>query len=281
VLRGSAVPAYEGEPVAIPPRFVPGSPIYRRWEGVYFGGQLGIANAGLDLSNSTQGDVASILRNDVVGTHVSGWTTLARIGATQGTYGGFVGYNSQWDGNLIVGMEANYNRILSRGLGGSATDSTTANFNDDTGAPATHHYFYNTTVTSNASAQITDYATARLRAGFIMDRFMPYAFIGAAIARMDIVRNATVSYVRHDIPDATTPPTPPITPEADFVFGPRSHGINRKGVFAYGYAGGLGFDYAILPNLFVRAEWEYVQLFEVDQFKIHLNSGRVGVGVKF
>ena len=93
-----------------------------------------------------------------------------------------------------------------------------------------------------------------------MDMFLPYAFLGAAVARVDVVRSATVSYTRHDIPDSVTPPALPITPEADFRFGPESRGVNRKGVFAYGYTGGLGLDVALLPNVFVRAEWQVQQM---------------------
>jgi len=234
--------------------------------------------------NGTRSLIDYILRNDVVGTHVSGWTTLSKVGDTKGIYGGFVGYNSQWDGNLIIGLEANYSRALSGGVGGSAADSMTRVFQDDAQAPAQHHYFYTATVSSSAKANIVDFATARARAGVVIDRFLPYAFAGAAVGRIDVVRSATVSYNRHDIPDSvpvTTPPTPPITPEADYNFGPQTRGVNRKGVFAYGYTGGLGIDIALLPNVFVRAEWEYVQFFPVQDFKIHLNTARIGVGIKF
>jgi outer membrane immunogenic protein len=284
VLRGSASSSYAGEPVPAAPRYLPRPPSYWRWQGFYAGGQVGITGAGIDFGNGTRSLIDYILRNDVVLGHVSDWTTLPKVGGSKGTYGGFVGYNAQWDGNLIIGLEANYTRMLSGGVGGSAADSMTRVFNDDAQAPATHHYFYTTTVSSRASAQITDLATARARAGIVIDRFLPYAFVGVAVARVDIVRSATVSYNRHDIPDAvpvTIPPTPPITPEADFNFGPQTRGINRKGVFAYGFAGGLGIDIALLPNVFVRAEWEYVQLVPVEDFKIHLGSGRVGVGIKF
>jgi outer membrane immunogenic protein len=283
VLRGSA-DTYNGEPVAPPARFQPGSRLYERWQGVYFGGHLGIAGAGVDFGNGTRSLIDYILRNDVVGTHVTDWTTLSKVGDTQRVYGGFVGYNAQWEGNLVLSLEANYNRVLGGGIGGSAADSMSRIFNDDAQAPAGHHYFYTATVSSNAKANITDYATARVRAGYVIDRFMPYAFVGAAVGRIDVVRSATVSYNRHDIPDTvpvTLPPTPPITPEADYNFGPQTRGVNRKGVFAYGYTGGLGVDIALLPNVFVRAEWEYIQFVAVQDFKIHLGTGRVGVGVKF
>jgi outer membrane immunogenic protein len=277
VLRGSAN-TYDGEPMAAPPRYVPAAPIYRRWDGFYVGGQLGRTGAAIDFGNSTASLTSYILRNDVVGSHVAGWTTLSKADANQSTYGGFVGYSAQWDGNLILGAEANYNRVLSAGLGSSAADSMTRVFNDDAQAPAQHHYFYTATVSSSASARITDFATMRARAGIVIEGFLPYAFVGAAVGRVDVLRSATVSYTRQDIPDVAIPP---IAAQPDYSFGPQTRSESRKGVFAYGYTAGLGVDVALLPNLFVRAEWEYVQFFPVQDFRIHLGTGRVGVGIKF
>ena len=130
VLRGSA-DTYSGEPTAAPPRYVPAAPLYRRWEGVYLGGQLGRTGAGIDFGSGTASLTSYILRNDVVGPHVADWTTLPKADSNQTTFGGFVGYNWQWDGNLILGAELNYNRVVSGGVGTSASDSMTRIFNDD------------------------------------------------------------------------------------------------------------------------------------------------------
>lgn len=264
--------------MAQPPRYVPAAPVYRRWEGFYLGGQLGRTGAGIDFGNSTASLTSYILRNDVVGPHVADWTTLSKADSNQSSYGGFVGYNWQWDGNLILGVEASYNRIVSGGLGSSAADSMTRSFNDDTQALAGHHYTYTATVGSSASVRIIDFATVRARAGVVMDRFMPYAFAGAAVGRVDIFRSATVAYNRQDTPDVTDPVT---VPEPDYNFGPETRSENRKGVFAYGYTAGLGLDVLVLPNVFLRAEWEYVQFFPVQDVNIYLNTARVGVAVKF
>jgi outer membrane immunogenic protein len=280
VLRGSA-DVYNGEPAPPPPRYVPAAPAYRRWEGFYVGGQLGRTSAGIDFGKGTASLTNYILRNDVVGPHVADWNTLSKADTNQTSYGGFIGYNSQWDGNLILGAELNYNRIVSGGLYSAATDSMTRSFNDDAQAPAQHHYFYTATVSSSASARVTDFATMRARAGLVLDGFLPYAFAGAAIGRVDVFRGVTVAYNRHDIPDTVAPPAGPIAPQPDFDFGPETRSERRDGVFAYGYTAGLGFDFMLLPNVFVRAEWEYVQFFPVQDFKIHLNTGRVGVGIKF
>jgi hypothetical protein len=122
--------------MAGPPRYVPAAPVYRRWEGFYVGGQLGRTSAGIDFGNSTASLTSYLLRNDVVGPHVADWSTLPKGDSNQSTYGGFVGYNFQWDGNLILGVEANYNRFVSGGLNSSATDSLNRVFGDDAVAPA-------------------------------------------------------------------------------------------------------------------------------------------------
>jgi outer membrane immunogenic protein len=102
------------------------------------------------------------------------------------------------------------------------------------------------------------------------------------VGRVNVVRNATVAYVREDIPDVVAPEDGgPITPEAPFFFGPQSRGENRDGVFAYGYTGGLGIDIALMPNLFVRAEWEYIQFAPVMDVNIYVNTVRAGAGLKF
>jgi outer membrane immunogenic protein len=281
VLPGSD---YHGEPVAPQPRYVPGWTQYRRWEGFYFGGQIGMGDASTDFGQGTASQVAYILRNDIVGDHVSGWTTLSKVDGTKGVYGGFVGYNSQWDGNLILGAELNYSRFLSGGLTGHSADSMTRLFSDDSNAPAQHHYFYTATVSSSGTARITDYATARSRAGLVIDRFLPYGFLGVALGRVDIVRSATVSYTRQDIPDAvpiTVPPTPPITPQPNFNFGPQTQSEQQRNALAYGFTAGVGLDVAITQNIFARAEYEYVGFTPVHDFKIHISTGRVGVGIKF
>ena len=277
LLRGSTVAASYGGDA---PRHVPSARIYYRWEGLYAGGHFGYSGAGVDFGNGTQSLIDYLLRNDVVGTHVSNWTTLSKTDTSKTVYGGFIGYNVQQD-DLVFGAEGNYNRVISGGMVAAASDSMTRTFSDDTAAPAGHHYFYTATVTSLASARIRDFGTIRVRAGVALDMFLPYVFFGGAVGRADTIRSATISYRRRDIPDNVVPPAPPITPEPDFNFGPQTRAETREGVFAYGYTAGLGIDIALMPNVFMRAEWEYIQFLPVQDFRIHMNTVRAGVGVKF
>ena len=278
VLRGPAI-AYDNAPVAPPARLSSG-PAGNMWGGVYVGGSLGIGNAGMNFEGSTSAQITHILREDVVGTHVDDWITLGKADNNKTIYGGFVGFNSEWD-EIILGAELNYSRPISKGFYAASSDSITRQFNDDAVAPAQHHYFYTATVGSEANARLIDYATVRARAGVAIDNFLPYAFGGLALGRADIYRSATVSYLRHDIPDVVAPPTGPLVPIPDFTFGPQTESDTKNNTLLYGYAAGLGMDIALMPNVFVRAEMEYVQFIPAQDVKIHVSTGRVGVGLKF
>jgi outer membrane immunogenic protein len=55
----------------------------------------------------------------------------------------------------------------------------------------------------------------------------------------------------------------------------------RNGVFAYGAAAGLGVDVALLPNLFLRGEWEWAQFAPVEGLHLHVSTIRTALGLKF
>ena len=248
---------------------------YSRWDGVYFGGQIGASSGTVNYSNSLSSLTGYILRNSILQSEVTDWTTMGRESRTHSNYGAFLGYNFQVADTLVVGPEVNYSRV---GLDSNTSDSLTRIIQNDTQAPTGHHYFYTTTVSGNASVQIKDFATLRIRAGWEIGQFLPYAFGGLAIGRANYFRSATVSYTTEDIPDTTDPVTPPDPPPN---FGPVSRSEGQSNAVAYGFAAGLGVDVAILPNVFLRAEWEYVQFAPIHDIQVNINSGRVGIGMKF
>jgi opacity protein-like surface antigen len=270
-------PVLRGSETIEPPRYKPGYPVHFRWEGLYLGGQIGRTESGADFSTGVSSLVSYILRHDVVGNHVVDWTTLPKDSTVVGSWGGFLGYNLQWD-EAVIGFELNYNRIK---VDHAVADSLTRSFNDDAVAPAGHHFFYTATVAGSASVAVTDYGTVRARAAWAYGRLLPYIFGGLAIGRGTVTHSATVSYTRTDTPDATTPPTPPITPIPTFNFGPVTRSETLSNRVFYGYTAGLGIDIAVLPNVFVRGEWEYIEFTTLPDVKLHFNTLRAGLGIKF
>jgi opacity protein-like surface antigen len=52
-------------------------------------------------------------------------------------------------------------------------------------------------------------------------------------------------------------------------------------MFQPGIVAGLGMDWALLPNVFLRAEWEYAAFGELKGIRPTVNTGRVGVAFRF
>jgi opacity protein-like surface antigen len=230
------------------------------WNGAYIGGQFGGAASGTDFSRATKSLVAFLLRNTTIENegHVSNWTTLGKGDTTGMSYGGFVGYNMQWDA-AVLGVEANYNRTS---LTMSANDSMARLFSTSDG------YNNDVQIDAGSNIHITDYGTLRMRGGWAAGNFMPYGFVGFALGRADVTNSARV------IASGTKAGSPSYSTDTTVA-------VSRTGDFAYGFATGLGVDIALMQNIFVRAEYEYVQFGEFNDLKTHIHTARIGGGLKF
>jgi len=230
------------------------------WDGAYVGGHFGGAASGTDFSNATKSLVAFLLRNTTIENenHVSNWTTLGKSDTTGVSYGGFAGYNMQWD-QAVLGVEASYNRTS---LMMSQNDSMRRLFSTSDG--------YNNDVQVDAASNIhiTDYGTLRVRGGWAVGNFMPYGFVGFALGRADVTNSARV------IASGTKTGSPSYSSDSETS-------VSRTGDFAYGFATGLGVDFALMQNIFVRAEYEYVQFGQFNDLKTHIHTARIGGGLKF
>lgn len=233
------------------------------WEGFYAGGHVGMATTGTDFANSTASIVAFMLRNTTIENEnqVSRWTTLGKANTAGPSYGGFVGYQTQWD-NAVVGVEAGYNVT---DLHTSSSDSMGRMFGTSDG------YTNNVTVTATSGLRITDYGTVRAKGAWVTGpngTVLPYGFVGLAIGRGDIERSVRVQA-------AGSHPSSP-----NYAFD-ETRAENRTGVFAYGYTAGFGVDWAVMQNFFLRAEYEYIQFGAFSDLKTSIQTARIGAGIKF
>jgi len=120
--------------------YVPAPPAYR-WAGFYGGVQIGYSISQMDFGDGLGSMVGDILRNSTLARDVSNWTVLGHSSTARTPFGGFVGYNFQWD-ETVFGLEGNYNHVsLTRSL----ADSVSRTFIDNTGAPPNTTYQYNVT----------------------------------------------------------------------------------------------------------------------------------------
>ena len=245
--------------------FIPAAPKYARWAGFYAGGQIGRSSAEMDFKDATEDLIAHMLRTLALEneSHVSQWGVLGKSNPSGISYGAFVGYNTQWN-DVIVGIDIHYNRS---GFSATAPADPIGRVTSAGGNT------YDVTVDGSASMRITDYGAARVRGGWIVGNFLPYATLGVAVGRANITRSAHVSGTE-TVP-CTQPCTPVVTP---FDF---STTTTKDAHFIYGWSAGAGVDILVMPNVFVRAEFEYMGFTEAQGIKVDIGTARVGAGVKF
>jgi opacity protein-like surface antigen len=247
------------------------------WGGFYGGGQLSDSSSVMNFGQAAGSELSYVLRNTAIEADqgISGWTVLGSRTPTSMGWGGFVGYNSEWE-SLVLSVEANYTRL--NGMSASSSDSIGRSFTDSTNLPSGHNYVYTVNVAAQSSLKITDIATLRGRAGWEVGNFLPYAFGGFAIARASYATSATLQYSAFDSPAAETPPLSPLPP---LSFGPTSNANGSDNTYLYGAAFGAGMDVGITPNLFVRGEFEYIYFAPMAHIQASVTTGRIGAGFKF
>ncbi|MFY9836843.1 MAG: hypothetical protein WAK55_10285 [Xanthobacteraceae bacterium] len=88
-----------------PPPVTIGPATYARWAGFYIGGQIGYSDAQADFSKASEPLVGYSLRDLELEAQSmpSSFQVLRNAGANVTGFGGFVGYNSQWQ-DLVVGV---------------------------------------------------------------------------------------------------------------------------------------------------------------------------------
>ena len=244
---------------------------YARWDGVFVGGDIGYSNLNVDFGNSTSDQVAYILRNTTIEDEFSPstWTTLPKSVTNSVMYGGFIGYNLQFE-QIVLGIDVGYHRPTS--METAVSDSIGRQFVTSDG------FDNNVFVAAQSSLKLVDYGTLRGRVGYAFGRFLPYVLFGGAVGRFDYSRSAAV--YASGVPTGSTGQPFCLSgsyPNCTWV----TQTEQKGGAFSPGVVAGLGLDVSVTPNVFLRAEWEYVDFAAVGNISSFINTGRVGIAVRF
>jgi outer membrane immunogenic protein len=196
------------------------------WSGIYFGGQAGYGFGKTKLKNE------------------DGESLYDGNGKLDGFLGGvYAGYNFDLGNSMVLGIDGDvtYNKYKK---------------NENVVFPG------NASVTTQTKSEWG--GAARLRAGYAVDRFLPYIAGGVALAQ---VKNSRQLEVGDDLSYASLSKT------------------------RVGYTVGAGVDYAATDNVVLRLEYRFTDL-GTDKFrfneasqevksKLQTNDIRVGVAYKF
>jgi outer membrane immunogenic protein len=246
-----------------------GPAAFTRWSGFYAGGQFDYSSGNTDFSKATQPLIANSGQNLGLVTiaQIDQWTPLGSNSNANATgWGGFVGYNTQWQ-DLILGVEANYTHAPFRTVAtvtpldrvvavGSNTDSV-------------HE-------TGSGSMSITDFGSLRARFGYVFNNFLPYGFAGFALGRGSY--NVTADASGQQSSTGVVPCTPTPGTCVDYDIG---GSVSKSNTLLYGFAVGGGLDMAVTQNVFLRAEYEFIQFAPVANITTTISSVRAGAGFKF
>ncbi|WP_291868747.1 outer membrane beta-barrel protein [Bradyrhizobium sp.] len=281
-----------GAQAADMPDFLRGSiaasppPLNRNWDGWYVGGQVGYESAEIDFSRSVVSLTNFIFRNSTLQAPTSDWSLLNKNHAQGSSFGAFVGRNYQWE-DIVFGFEANYSYFNNTKSSSSSSIALGIVNPPGTTPPPGHTYTYNTSMTGAAALEVKDVVTLRGRAGWATSNFLPYVFGGVAVGRMNVARSVSTNVVLRDDEVVTTdiggvmttfslPPVFTAIPSLS-----QSNSEQRTNSFVAGWTGGLGMEYMMWGNLFMRGEWEYIKFLKVKDTVVTLNSVRLGIGYKF
>jgi outer membrane immunogenic protein len=250
-----------------------GPATFPRWSGFYFGGHLSYADANTDFSKATQPLVAYSLRDLSLESDdtPSAWQVLGSGGAHESGFGGFVGYNTQWQ-DLILGLEGSYTH--------SPFNTAAVGTPISRVVPAAGN-LYSVNLSGTGSMEVTDYGSLRARAGWAFSNFLPYGFAGFALGWGNYAVSSFVFGQENSqtAPSPIIPCSPTVTPTCvNYAF---RNSAAKNGTLLYGFTVGGGVDVALSSNIFLRAEYEYLQFAPVASITTSISSARIGAGVKF
>ena len=261
VLRGSQI---DDAPPA--PALLGGS---TNWSGFYFGGGAGASDTKFKPGTGLQDLANFAFRNTTLGQQVNMGSLVNNLPEKSDsgvTYFGFLGYNWAF-GDAVLCLEADYTRsghayqiddyIASRVV---TPDRTVNDFS----------------LTTNQSAKLNDYGTARLRMGWAFGNFMPFATIGGAVGRFNTSSTVTATnYLTQ-----TNPVTGAVYQGTAAGY-PLTVGATKKNVYGFGLAVGGGVDWALGENIFLRGEYQLIRFADVEGTTTTVNTARAAVAVKF
>ena len=246
----------------------------RNWDGWYVGGQVGETWANTDYGTSLQSMTNDLFRNTTLQGPASQFNVLGRVNGQSVGFGAFVGRNYQF-GEIVLGVEANYNYVSSLGTSDSGSLGPIQVPEPTLVLPVGATAADGVTLNGAAALQIKDEVTFRGRAGWAIGDFLPYAFGGVAVGRMDVTRMVSSSVTR-TINFADGSSTSFGLPQFDLT-----STATKDNAYAVGWTAGLGLEYMLLGNVFLRGEWEYVKFMAIQSTAVTQNSVRGGIGYKF
>lgn len=239
------------------------------WSGTYIGAHY--AYSSLSFNNYDLGPAA--LRNGVGNatlltslTSTYGNTLFGKGNGNKSGFGLYGGVNTQWD-DVVLGLEAEYTRVGARATSNQNVTGTLTSGNS-----------FDFALNAKARTTIDDYFAVKARAGWAIDRALLFASLGVAMANVSRQTTTTGQYEEYTVgpPRVTVSGVVPV------------NGASKQSLARWGFATGLGAEYAMTDSLLLRGEWQYLGFGSMTSVAntnkngyYTLNTLRAGVAAKF
>jgi outer membrane immunogenic protein len=235
------------------------------WGGLYAGVHVSQSEMRVNPGQAIAAVGANTFKGSEFQTQAANYSRLVSGGTFSGRetgYGVYVGHN--WtEEDLVVGVEGEF---MQAGLKGSAGGAI--GFYENAG-----QYRRYVDVDARAQTEVSQIYLLKGRAGVAFDRILPYAFVGFGIARTSInnrVDGLGRTYVIN--PDQSN---------GTLVSFAASSAVDKRRSYIPGIALGLGVDWALVDNVVLRAEYQYLALQKSHGQENVVNSGKIGLAAKF
>lgn len=184
------------------------------------------------------------------------------------SFGGFAGYN-YFSSNIMVGLEIDYTRSKQ---GAEADDFIARRYITSNGIQN------DISLTTHMKAELRDYMTARVRAGWAIGSFLPFVTGGVAVGRADVRTHLAATY-DFALPDPNNAGS--FLPEVTASGYPLALTSGKKNAYSAGFALGGGVDVALASYLFLRGEYQFVRFGSFKGAEIDVHTIRGAVAAKF
>jgi opacity protein-like surface antigen len=246
------------------------------WSGAYVGINAIFNNAYVDQRNMSTPVAGATFPNTTVTTNVPPLIHFGNVHTTGGGFGGYFGYNTQWD-DIVLGAEIDYNQAGLRARSGSSTISRNL---VDTANTA---QLWDTTLGGEANSHIRDITTAKLRVGVAyFDRFLPFVSGGISIGRISSSASTTGTTQLFELQPILDPVTSQIIgySRINLTGVVPGNGYVKDSGWRWGYNLGAGMDVGLTENIILRGAWEY-STFGTGRVRTAVNSFKGGAAIKF
>lgn len=195
--------------------------------------------------------------------------------ANSGIYSLHAGFNIM-EQRLVYGFELEYGKFSPAMNGSSSFDESrivdTQTKTNAAGQELVDKLGITTAMTNKT--QILDFGLINARAGYAYGRFMPYALVGLGVTRVKI--NAAMNANEYHVVTVdgiySNELSKPGSPKT---------AILTKDAYAATVSLGLGFEYALLDNVILRAQYNYMTTGNIKGEGISNNMARGGLALKF